>query len=872
MYQQPMQPYPGMMPMQPMQPMPGFIPPPGFQPPQQFTQPFQQPNMGQQPMYGQQPQMNIVQVAEQGLNMFMQSFSDTVRNYANQNTLQGAVYNVIQTEMSGRSPNPTLVPIAERICRHLLSVTLASNPAMPLQNIVPPIVSTAYDIVRIIWCMQKPELVSSLGQAAYQLAAMIPECQNILDNVAPGAFRLQMPGYQVQQQLSTMQPQNIMTPMGQPWGMQQTSQSYGLSTSQQMPMHATNPTDGFSSRDAYGRDYHNGMSGSRPQVAVVGDDEFTNVVWTKGGETPVLTPAQPAQTQTPIQVEPISISPADNAQFANAGVVQEFSTPGLTQTQQTYQPPQFQALDPMDLMGETKPFAEVHGYDGDDMAGVMPLSAEEEYAIFNGPMDVGTGEEIYNMASGVPGPTDFNTVFSGVQNNWDKHVHQAPVPPQTILAENHPAAQAAAQVVKQEVQEATERNAKATLSEDNLPDGWLYAEHAKKRNHFLEMMRGRRYKNGVPLPIAHHVDITTLLYRICDDGEVEQKVVGATVERLNHDISKITAPVTEELILTHEVFEPLKPMSSNEAITIIEEEKEDTVKVAERFKEADLFTIGETFISNTREEASLIAAGRCAAIGKTYAEKHGYEYHFREAKIIGAMRDADEVFTNDELLSRLTDSGNVSNIIELGETIRVVRAEQAVPKRVLKAFTDNVIHVFNDILTYDYAYAGELFLESKELLEDELVEFVVFMDSVPEHKEVLDLIHGRWDEIISRICNILTGKEREEVTETYGKRLVDEAPGIADVLNNLIITETLHSVTTLKYTAEELGITGQNDIFVVANNTTPYLYGLMKNTLSRCPDDGKYYDSHRITTHDGVSIDFRRGGLGDRSLFIANLV
>lgn len=867
MFQQPMPQFPGMMPMQPMV---------GFQQPPQFPQPFQQPNMGippQQPVYGQQ--MNIVQLAEQGLQMFMQMFTDTVRNYANQNTLQGAIYNVVQTELAGQSPQPFLVMLAEKIGRSLISINLASNPAVPLQNIVPNIVSKAYDIARIVWCMQKPELVSSLGQGAYQLAGQIPELQNIVNQAfGQGVYNLQLPGFQVQQQLSTMQPQMMMQPpMHQPvYGQQQPVQSYGLSTAQQMPMHQTMPSEGFSSRDAYGRDYHNGMSGSRPQVATVGDDEYTNVVWTKGGETPVTEPVQRQVQQPYQQEEPISISPTMNAQFASAGVVQEFSTPGLTQTQQTYNPQQFQALDPMDIMGETKQFAEVHGYNGDDMAGVMPLSPEEEFDLFNGPMGVGTGQEIYNAASGVPGSTEFNEIFAGQQNNWDKYQQQAPVPPAAILTETHPAAQAAAAVVKQEVEQAQLRNSQATLSEDKLPDGWLYAEHAKNRNHFLETLRGRKFKDGVPLPIAHHVDITTLLYRINPNGEVEQKVVGATVDRLNHDISKITAPVTNDLILTHEVFEPLKPMSSNEAISIIKEEEEDTVKVAERFKEADLFTVGETFIANTREEASLIAAGRCAAIGKTYASKHGYEYHFREAKIIGAMPNADEQFVSDELLSRLTDSGNVRNIIELGETIRVIRAEQAVPKRVLKSFTDNVIHVLNDILTYDYAYAGELFLESKELLEDELVEFVVFMDSVPEHKEVLDLIHERWDEIITRICNILTGKEREEVTKTYGKRLVDDAPGISDVLDNLIITETLHSVTTLKYTAEELGITGQSDIFAVASNITPYLYGLMKNTLSRCPDDGKYYDSHRITTHDGVSIDFRRGGLGDRSIFIANLV
>ncbi len=869
----------------------------GFAQPQ-FQQPYQQPQF-QQPQF--QPQMQMQQPMQQAnpletcYHLSINELYKTAANMAGRSALHNTLYNAFEQERRNNGVGQ-LHSIVNALITAMSSSSLSANPQTQPHQITPSIVDKTYGIMLIVYAMQKPELAGSLDQATAQsLCSQINVLQQILDMSIPGSgMRLALPGYNVVNQAPGLQPtqfqmnqpaQYPMQPMTAPMQMQPmgvSSTSYGVNTNtppiMQNPGVASQDNRyGAGSFDEYGRDYHHGLSQARPQVPCGVDPVLSKVKWSRPSNVEKEQANRVVQREETLTTE----------QYANQGVVQEYSTPGLAQQQAApvsrveqqkanqSMMPQFGAaqglpFDPMRYMNETH-LAVGSVVPDDDMSHVTELTPEEEYALFNNNL----GEEIHN-GDGVP---SFEDIFQQ-PNNWDANAQQKAIELQTQPACNYQALQQ--QVVSalpgveetqarinKELNEAKERNSSTVLSEDGLPDGWMYASHNKPKNHLLNILREHRTPE-CPFGMAHYTDVSTLVYRMTDDGKVEQRVVGVPVDRLKHDISLINEPMTEEVALRHEVFLPIKPMALEKAVQIIKEEEGDTVKVTEAFDEADLFTIGDTIIASNRQEATLIAAGRSSSVGKTYANKHGYEFHFREATIISGMKDAGEQLVEDELLSKLTDISTCRNLMEVAQVVKMIRAEEIISSAGLTKITDNMIRVLNDVLTNDYGYAGSLLLETENYFEDELVDFIVYMDSNPEHREVLDLMHSRWDSLLTRMCNLLTGKEREDVIEAISARYGEEADGVREVLNNTIIAETLHSVTTLKLTADQLGINISDDIFVINSTKTPYLHQLAGNTLKRCADEGVYYDSHRVITHDGYQFDFRRGGLGDGSVYIAN--
>lgn len=862
-----------------------------FQQPQ-FQQQFQQPQFQQQQM--QAPQVNPVETC---YHLAINELYKTTANMANRSALHNTLYNVFEQERRNNGVGQ-LHSIVNALITAMASASLGSNPHTQPHQLTPSIVDKTYGILLVVYAMQKPELVNGLDQTTIQsLCSQLGTLQQILDMSIPGSgMRLAIPGYNVVNQAPGLQPTQFqmnqpaqypqMQPMATPMQMQPmgvSATSYGINTNTPPMMQNPNVAMqdnryGAGSFDEYGRDYHHGLSQARPQVPCGVDPVLSKVKWSRPGD--VVKDQQP-------EVK-LSNDPRTTEQYATQGVVQEYSTPGLAAQQQQPAPiprveqqkanqpmmPQFGApqglpFDPMRYMNETH--LAVGSVVADDMSHITELTPEEEFALF----DDNLGEEIHN-GDGVP---SFSDIFQQ-PSNWDAAAQQKAINLQNHETQNiHevkqqvlntlPGVEEAQARINKELNEAKERNSSTVLSEDGLPDGWMYANYNKPKNHLLNILREHRTPE-CPFGIAHYSDVSTLVYRMTDDGKVEQRVVGVPVDRLKHDISLINEPMTEEVALRHEVFLPIKPMALEKAVQIIKEEEGDSVKVTEAFDEADLFTVGDTIIASNRQEAMLIAAGRSSAVGKTYANKHGYEFHFREATIISGMKDAGEQLVEDELLAKLTDISTCRNLMEVAQVVKMVRSEGIISQSGLSKITDNMIRVLNDVLTNDYGYAGSLILETEQNFEDELVEFIVYMDSNPEHREVLDLMHRRWNSLLTRMCNLLTGKERDDVIEAISARYGDEAEGVREVLENTIIAETLHSVTTLKLTADQLGIDISDDIFVINSTKTPYLYELAGNTLKRCADEGVYYDTHRVITHDGYQFDFRRGGLGDGSVYIAN--
>lgn len=810
---------------------------------------YPQQQMMQPPMYPQQQQ--APQIDKQAL---AQAFAKFINQAAQtqQNQLTAYIYNRFTQNQYN---NPEFQSAVNTVLA-LYMLSLQTAPGQHPQQLQATAVTDAYEVTAIQELMKQPQIVQTLPQQTVAaLVQNIPRLQQMVNQsftqLGLPITQLQVPGYQLQNpmqaQPNMMQGYNAMSqpyPGYAPIPQQQPTQGVYQGVIQQPQQ--------FNTYNQYTNDNY-GMSDARVQLPPrPADGKFYGPAEI-GGETtkPSNSGIQPIQVAEPGMSEARVTMPV--VPMHQQGVMEEYSTPNLQAdiAQQAMMPPS-------DI----------------DFNSVMSIASEdEEESMFNIPqadmeqLAINAGVEDHQS----PYPS-FSSIFGAPSQgaNLSMAAEQAMVPPP-------------AEVIQQQVQVPVEQQSTVVveqapaLSKDGLPDGWLYTDDLEV-GEFLSLLRKAKRNRQHPLPLHYDRTYMTRLYRTNEDGAIEQRIVGVTMDRLRHDISSLDDTTAIEGAREQSaLFTPLVATSLDAANKVVKEVEKDPVKVTEQLKEKDIFVVSKPVTVSCRQEAAILIAGRAGELQKLNSNKHGYEYYYREAMVLQIAKNVGELVLSDDI-KPLTQRSRINNLMELSQAIRTARESGAITPQALDKLTNHMTTVLNDVLTHEYGYAGELLLTGVDgdglpvRLEDELVEFVLYMDQSEDNREVLELIHKRWVPLRERLCIILTDDALKASQNILARRYAsgDDLDGLLEATGNMMIALAAVSVTNLNRSTRDLKIDNKDQIFAVNQSDSPYLYSVLEGIIERTNKHDVRYTKHRVATSDGRFINFCRGGLGNGSVFIVN--
>lgn len=814
----------------------------------------QQQQVYQQPMIQQQqaPQIDkqaLAQAFAKFINQAAQTQQNqltayiynryTQNNYQNQE-FQSAVNTVLAMYMLGMQTAPGQYP----------------------QQLQAAAVTDAYEITAIQELMKQPQMAQMLPQQTVAaLVQNIPRLQQSMNQsfgqLGLPIVQLQIPGYQLQNSMTPqmqmapgfnaqMMPQAGFVPMQQ---QQQPQSNYNvLQQPQQFNTYSQFTNDNY------------GMSDARTQLPPKpADGKYYGPAELGNNQPPATSGIQPVTvppvgtSEARLTLPPLVTTPPTQP-LHQQGVMQEFSTPNL----QADMNAQAAMVPPSDIN-----FDEVMS---------MQQEADEE-GMFNIPMAdhdqlaINAGNDEHQS----PYPS-FSSIFGtpGQGANLSAAAEQAMVPPSM-------------EVAQQQIQVPTEQlpevvvQPQSELSKDGLPDGWLYTEDLEV-DEFLNLMCKAKRNRENPVPMHYDRTYMTRLYRHGEDGDIEQKIVGVTMDRLRHDISSLDDTTALEGAREQvALFTPLVTSLVDTANKVVKENDKDGAKITEALKDKDIFVVAKPVTVSCRQEAAILIAGRAGELQKLNGNKHGYEYYYREAMVLQTAKDANELALSDEV-KPLTQRSRINNLMELSQAIRNAREYGALSSQALSKLTTHMTEVLNDMLTHEYAYSGQLLLTGVDEdgrpinLEDELVQFVLYMDQSEDNREVLDLIHKRWVPLRERLCIVLTDDALKASQNILARRYAsgDDLEGLLEATSNMMIGLSAVSVTQLNRSTRDLKIDNKDRIFAVNQSDSPYLYSVLKGIKERTGKHDVRYIKHRVVTTDGRFLNFCTGGFGDGSVFIVN--
>lgn len=820
-------PYGQQQPMYQQQPAVGYVPP-GYP---QYQQQMQQPQMQQV-----QFQPDKQAVSNSFTKFVVQATQSTPNNLTNQ------LYNKYAANQWQNQDVQQAINIA-------YAVTIANyrtTPGIQAQALYAKSVQDAYEVLANLELQANPALVHSLQPQVLQVMAQnLAPLQSIVNStwaiLGQPPFNVVIPGYNVQTYNPMVQAQGFQS---YPQQMQQPI-NHGISLNQ----------PGIAQRQAPQPPANYGLSNARTQpiapsttgavtvkaVNVVpqtfGQREFASTA-----RTPNYAPTnrvEPQPVVQPPQQPPIYAAPVVNVNPTH-GVQETYSSPGLHQA----------------MMKENGTFNNQRDHllaslTEQAMARVEPITEEEEHNLFNtGYGNVGgadrpmpTFSEIFGHQGTQPmGPT--GEVFS--------HAAQQPAAPQIITT--HTAAMP-----------------DAITSTTGLPDGWMYTEptYAQPPSDFFDVLKKAKRNPHEPVPISYDKRCSTRLYRYKEDGSIEQKIVGVSMDRLKHDISLLDTPMTAEIAMATEPFKPLKTMPVTEAVRIIKAEDATAESIAETLQDSDIFVLNKPIVATSRQEGVMLSAAALTDVMENNPNKHGTECYIREATIITSAPDVDKFLSSPGIIDLTADS-KIPNILELSETIRGIRYSKVMGTNALRKITDHMVDVINHMLTYDFGFAGELKLDKNDHFEDEVVDLVMWLNKENE-SEVIARITTNWVVIRGKLCAVLSGRKLHNMQQVLAERYTN-VENMAKVVPNLILLENDYSFTRLTKTADELRLVGEAPMIGVKASERPYLHQVLEGIKSRTDALKGVFTKHVVYTRDGVELDFARGGLGDGSVFIAAFV
>lgn len=863
-YNQYQQPQP-MMP-QYQQPVPQQMMPTNMYQPQgapQFYQQPGQPMMQPQQMYAQpqqQPQQNPAMMLQ--IQQVHNALAAFVTQAANQTQLSAHIY----TRASNAQWQDAEFGGAVQVAYAFGLLMLRQAAGTPVQQVLSRAVTDAYSVMIISVLAVNPQMVQTLPPHVLQeLLQDIPRLQQQLNNAMPligkPALTLVVPGYQVVQQ-----PNNVMPVMQNSMQVQPNMMAPSYQQQYGMPMNAMQQPQpqGPANPSAANLGYSNarpvippsagaaqlGMKPIEVGTLLIGnhrhrqeDNELGMTARQVNFSAPTIEPLikQPVQqVQQQQYVAPQQVVQQPQQPAWNNGVLESHSTPTLAQAINQQLNQQY----PSDI----------------NFDNIMALSNEEEEALFNAPADednrpMPSMTEMFGPSFGA-NKADFVDPFAFMNvNNTD------------------PAYAVPAQETYGQVQHAVPEPA-ATLSADGLPDGWLYTEkfYDAPSEDFFNLMRKAKRHTTCPWPIGYDRRFCTRLYRYTDTGSIEQKIVGVPMDRLKHDLSLLNTPSPTDKILEAERadFGALGSMSVNEAVKIIKEPDTTPEIIAEKLGETSIYLVDKPIVALSRQEAVLLSAIKIKPLMDNLEKgTHGFETQIREMSMITSHPDLDKLMSNPNIQALSIDS-EVPNIIELSEAIRNIRYENTLPARGLRKITDYMRETLNTILYADYGYAGELELTDDALFEDELVEFVNYMNRSEDDLAVLDLMTKNWADIRGRICTLLTGDKlhdaQQQIARRYDLKEEDRAV-MLDQMSTAVLLECSYSITTMCRNTKQLRINDNRPAFVTMVSDRPYLHQLMSDIKKRGKATGRNLNKHIIITSDGIEVGFAQAGLGRGDTF-----
>lgn len=816
-------PYGQQQPMYPQQPPVGFVPP-GYQ------QPAYQPQM-QQPMYQPQQQAQF-QPDKQAVGTAFTKFVVQAASSAPNN-----LTNQLYGKYANNQWNNNEVQLAINVAYAVTVANYRATPGIQAPTLYAKSVQDAYEILANLELQASPQLVQSLPQNVVQVMAQnLPALQGIVNStwaiLGQQPFQVSIPGMQVQTYNPMVQAQQFQ-------GYQQQAPiSHGISLNQpgMMQQHAPQQPANY------------GLSNARTQPIVPSATgpvtvKAVNVVPQGAGQrdfmstarTQSFAPVNPVQQPHATQQAPQFEAPVVNTSPTH-GVVETYSSPGIHGA----------------MMQESAVFQQQNNHllsalTEQALANIEPITDEEEHNLFN------TGYS--NNPANRPMPT-FSEIFGHQTKPITEQV-------QTVADIYASAVQEAPQII------TTHTAAMPGVSSSGLPDNWMYTEphYAQPTGEFFDVMMKAKRNSQEPLPISYDKRCSTRLFRYKEDGSIEQKIVGVSMDRLKHDLSLLDTPMTAEIAMAMEPFTPLRTMPANEAVRIIRAPDATAENIAETLKESDIFVVSKPVVATSRQEGVMLSAASLTDIMENNPNKHGNESYIREARIVTSVANVEEFLALPGVIDLTADS-KTPNIMELSETIRGIRHAKIMSSNALRKITDHMVDVINHMLTFDYGYAGELQLDKNDHFEDEVVDLIMWLNGESGDKEVIARINTNWTSIRSKLCAVLSGRKLTNMQAVLANRYKD-VEHMDKVTANLILLETDYSITRLTKTSDELRIVGEASMFAVKESERPYLYQVMTGIKSRTDATKGVFTKHIVYTRDGVEMDFTLGGLGNGTVFIA---
>lgn len=847
-------------PQQPGQPM--------YQPqPQYMTQPY-----GVQP---QQPQMSMPMPSQFDVQNALAQY--VMRN-ANQTQLGGYLFQRGSQSNWQDPESGAAVRVAMAFCAH----HFRNAPGIQPQQALNMAIAQAYDVMVISTLAQNQQMVQSMPPQVLQgLLQNLPQLNQLMAVALPAAgmpgMILQIPGYTVQQQpqYQSIAPNVQMAPQYQQPVQQNFIQQYAS------PMTATQPP--LQQGQQSGSRANMGLSNARPVIPPPAGEAHLGVKPIDIGNLnvgpnrvqredesnigmnarkinyggPDIQPrfTTQSQPQQPVQQPQ---PPVQQPAGWNNGVMESHSTPTLAQAiQEQLQQPQF------DLNQVSSDI----NYDG-----IMSIDSAEESALFEAPSD----------ASPMPSMTELfgKSMGNRMIDMTDPMTGVVPQVPDLSAYSHHLTPDqvvdlTAGQVtVPMSAEAATSVPQVRPLSQDGLPDGWMYTEahyEADSTEFYEIMVKAKRHKT-CPWPIGYDRRFCTRLYRYMEDGSIEQKIVGVPMDRLKHDISLLDTPTPTEQIRDQEFadFGSLNTINVGEAVKIVKDPEVTPEVINEKLGDKSIFVVDKPIYALSRQEAVLLSSLKIKPLMEAAdKELHGFETQIREMTLVTSHPELQQ-FLRNEYISVITQDSTAKDLMELAEGIRSIRNENMLPDRCLRKVTEHMREVINTMLYADYGYAGGLELEDEQPFEDELVDFILYMQKNADDMEVLDRIHKNWDNVRARLCTVLTGKALEAAQMQLAKRYnlpEDEAELMTSQMKSAMLLQKAYSITTVARTTKQLRVVDNQPAFVTMLSERPYLHQLMTDIKKRGKATGATLIKHFIFTSDGVELGFAQAGLGNGNTF-----
>jgi len=860
--------YPQQYPQQPGQPMYQAygVQPQQMPPQQQYYQQPQQQQMPQQGMVMANPQLNEMQ----------QALMNYVAQQANQTQVGGFIYTRGAQNQWRDAESTMLVRVGAALLNHIMR----STPGIQPQQAMNMAVQQAYDIAVISTLYTMPQMVQQVPPQVLQgLLQNMPMLQQVINQALPAAgippLVLTIPGYQVMtQQQANFQP--VAPNMVMPGYQQQPSmqQQYAMPMAptmqqQQQPGQQSGSAHnlGYSNARAVippaGGENHLGMKPVDMGTLNVGsnrgrqqEDANLGITARKVDYThvPTLEPLipQPAPVQQPLQQARTQWTPPPQW---NNGVIESHATPTLAQAihNQLQEPAQVPSSD--------------INFDS-----IMALDTSEEAELFNAPA---------SEHSVMPSMTElFGNTFGASKGFTPDPMSQAMAGAYSAPVDNStyshhlPNDQVVDLTAGQVTVSAPQQMEARPLSEDGLPDGWLFTEKhydAPSSEFYHILMKAKRHKT-CPWPIGYDRRFCTRLYRYMENGSIEQKIVGVPMDRLKHDITLLDTPVPTEQIRQAEIadFGPLSVMNVGEAVKIIKDPETTPEILDEKLGENSIYLVDKPVYALSRQEAVLLTAVKVKPLMDNLKKgTHGFETQIREISLITSHPEI-EAYLNNEYINKLTIDSTASDLMDLAETIRTIRTEGLMSERQLHKVTEYMRDTLNTMLHADYGYSDELELEEGNPFEDELVQLIMFMNKSEEDLDVLNRIHKNWANVRSRLCTLLTGNALRTAQQQLARRYdlpEEDREAMLAQMESAVLLQTAYSVTTMARTTKQMRANDNHPAFVTMASERPYLHQLMTDIKKRGKSSGAVLSKHFIIASDGVELAFTQAGLGNGNTF-----